>query len=223
MSDLSAIRVLSFSGSKDEWPTWNEKFLAKAKSSVIKDVLLAKVLIPNSSEVLDEKSDEGKRMLRIIDSNEMAFTELVLSIDVSSSSDKIAFGIVKNCKTKDYEDGHAGLAWEKSKKKYDPVPAPSLVKTERLFRECKLEKDEDPETWFTNLEALRLKLEVMGSFMTDDQFMIHVLNSLTNHYNLQVLLLEKQIGSKENPLNIDELKEELSLRYERLVMKTETA
>jgi hypothetical protein len=35
--------------------------------------------------------------------------------------------------------------------------------------------------------------------------------------------LEKRIGSKENPLTIDELKEELSLTYERLLMKTETA
>jgi hypothetical protein len=64
------------------------------------------------------------------------------------------------------------LSWEKLKKKYDPVFAPSLVKTERLFREYKLGKDEDPETWITNLEDLRLKLEVMGSFMTDDQFMV---------------------------------------------------
>jgi len=32
-----------------------------------------------------------------------AFTDLILSIDVSSSSGKIAFGILKNCKAKDYE------------------------------------------------------------------------------------------------------------------------
>jgi antitoxin component HigA of HigAB toxin-antitoxin module len=94
-----------------------------------------------------------------------------------------------------------------------------LVKTERLFRESKLGKDEDPKTWITNLEDLRLKLEVMGSFMTDDQFMVQVLNSLMNDYELQMLLLEKWIGSKENQLNIDELKEELSLKYERLLMK----
>jgi hypothetical protein len=98
-----------------------------------------------------------------------------------------------------------------------------LVKTERLFRECKLGKDEDPKTWIKNLEDLRLKLEVMGSFMTYDQFMVHVLNSLTNDDKLQMLLLEKRIGSKENPLTIDELKEDLSLRYERLLMKAETA
>jgi hypothetical protein len=83
---------------------------------------------------LDEKTDEGKRMMGIIDLNETAFTKLVLSNDVSSSIGKIAFGIVKNCKTKDYEDCCAGLAWEKLKKKYNPVSAPSLVKTERLFR-----------------------------------------------------------------------------------------
>jgi hypothetical protein len=97
---------------------------------------LGKILIPKYSEVFDEKTDEGERMLRIIDLNEMAFTELVLAIDLSSSSGKIAFGIVKSCKTKDYRDGHAGFDWEKLKKKYVPVSAPSLVKTDRLFREC---------------------------------------------------------------------------------------
>jgi hypothetical protein len=64
------------------------------------------------------------------------------------------------------------LEWEKLKKKYDPISAPSLVKTERTFRESKLSKDEDPDIWITNLEDLRIKLEVMGSSMTDEQFMI---------------------------------------------------
>jgi hypothetical protein len=32
-----------------------------------------------------------------------------------------------------------------------------------------------------------------------------------------------RIGNKDNPLTIDELKEELSIRYERLLIKTETA
>jgi hypothetical protein len=56
----------------------------------------------------------------------------------------------------------------------------------------------------------------MGSFMTYDHFMVQVLNSLTSDYELQMLLLEKWIGSKENPLTIDESEEDLSLRYERL-------
>jgi hypothetical protein len=194
-----------------------------AKRSGIKYVLLGKVLIPMSSELFDEKTDEGKRMLRIIDLNEMAFTDLVLSIDVSISSNEIAFGIVKRFKAKDNEDGHAGLDCENLKKKYDPIYAPSFVKTERLFRKCKLAKDEDPKTLITIFGGLRLKLEVICLFMTDDKFMIQILNSSMNEYKLQMLLLEKRIGSKENQLTIDELKEELILRYERLLMKTETA
>jgi gag-polypeptide of LTR copia-type len=80
------------------------------------------------------------------------------------------------------EDGNAALAWEKLKKKYDPISVPWLVKTERTFRESKLSKDEDPDVWITNLEDLLIKLEVMGSSMTDEQFMIQILNSLTEEY-----------------------------------------
>jgi hypothetical protein len=143
MTDFSAIRVLNFSGRKEEWPSWNEKFLAKAKRSGIKDLLLGKVEIPTSLDVIDEKTEEGKKLLRIADLNEIAFIELILSIDVSNSNGKIAFGIVKSCKSKEFEDGNAALAWDKVKKKYDPISASSLVKTEKMFRESRLGKNED--------------------------------------------------------------------------------
>ena len=47
--------------------------------------------------------------------------------------------------------------------------------------------------------------------MTDDQFMIHVLKNLTSEYELQMVLLEKRNGNKANPLEGDELREELNL------------
>jgi hypothetical protein len=147
MTEFSAIPVLNFSGRKEEWPSWSEKFLAKAKRSWIKDVLLGKVEFPTSLEVIDEKTEEGKRLLCFTDLNEIAFTELILSIDVSNSNGKIALGIVKSCKTKEFEDGNVALAGGKLKKKYGCVSAPSLVKTERMFRESRLGKNEDPEIW----------------------------------------------------------------------------
>ena len=60
MSDLSPIRVLHFSGRKEEWPTWSEKFLAKAKPSGIKDVFLWKLQIPKSSEEFEDKTRRKK-------------------------------------------------------------------------------------------------------------------------------------------------------------------
>jgi hypothetical protein len=66
----------------------------------------------------------------------------------------------------------------KVKEEISPVSATSLVETERLLKECKLGKDEEPETWITSLENLSLKLEVTGSFMTDDQFMVQFLKTI---------------------------------------------
>ena len=222
MSDISAIRVLNFTGKKEEWSTWSEKFLAKARRSGIKDVLLGKVSIPKTNEEINEKTDEGKIMMKIFDLNELAYTELILSIDVRTSSGKVAFNMVKGCKNKDYTEGNAAMAWERLKNKYEPTSAPSLVKTERLFRQSSLSKNEDPDAWITTLEEFRMKLEDMGSAMTDDQFMIHVLNNLTSDYELQMVLLEKRIGNKENPLEVDELREELNLRFERLSTQNES-
>jgi hypothetical protein len=61
-------------------------------NSGIKAVLLGKVEIPPSLDVIDEKTEEGKRLTNL---NEIAFTELILFIDVSISNGKIAFGILK--------------------------------------------------------------------------------------------------------------------------------
>ena len=194
MSEINTIRVLNFTGKKDDWSTWSGKFLAKAKRSGTKDALLGRIDIPKTLDSIDEKAEEGKRLLKALELDELAFTELVLSIDVSSSAGKTAFSIIKSCKTKNYEDGNAALAWEKLRKEYEPASAPSLLKTERVFRESKLSKDEDPEVWITSLEDSLFQLEAMGSVMTDDQFMIQVLNSLTSDYELLVKLLRSGSG-----------------------------
>ena len=88
-----------------------------------------------------------------------------------------------------------------------------------MFRESKLGKNEDPEVWINNLKDLRVKLEVKGH---DERLLVQVLNSLTGDYELQMILMEKRIGNKENPLSIDELKEDLNLRFERLSTKSES-
>jgi hypothetical protein len=79
-------------------------------------------------------SEIGKEKSKIIELNEIAYTELILSIDVKASSGKTAFNVVESCKTKVYPDGNAATAWEKLKNKNEPVSAPTLVKLEKQFR-----------------------------------------------------------------------------------------
>jgi hypothetical protein len=70
----------------------------------------------------------------------MDYTELILSIDIRSSTGKVVFSIIKGCKSRDYNDGNSALTWDKLKKKFGLVSAPSLVKIERDFSQSKLEK-----------------------------------------------------------------------------------
>jgi hypothetical protein len=214
MSDQSAIRVLTFSGLKEDWSIWSERFLAKAKRHGYKDVLLGKQEIPKSDETFDERTAEGRAKSKIVELNELAYSELVLSMDVKKATGKVAFQIIRGCKTKEYEDRNAAVAWERLKNKYQPTSAPSLVKLECAFRKSVLKDNQDPGEWITHLEEMRMQLEEMGSVLSDDQFLVHVLNNLTEDYDLQVALLETRVGSTSQPLTIDEIREKLDLQFE---------
>jgi hypothetical protein len=131
MTDLSTIRVIPFQGKSDEWPTWSEKFLAKARRYGFKDLLLGKVKVPRTDEDYDMESEEGKKSTIAADMNELAYTELILSIDDKTNSGKVAFNLVNGCKNKDYADGNASMAWERLKNKFETSSAPSLVKLEK--------------------------------------------------------------------------------------------
>ena len=52
--------------------------------------------------------------------------------------------------------------------------------------------------------------------MTDEQFMIHILNNLTSEYMMDISKPEDRIGSKDNPLDIEDMQEALSLTFERM-------
>jgi hypothetical protein len=59
--------------------------------------------IPKSDEKFDEFLVIGKKLSRTIELNEIAYTELILSINVNA---KTAFNIVRWHKSKDYPDGN---------------------------------------------------------------------------------------------------------------------
>jgi hypothetical protein len=77
----------------------------------------------------------------------------------------------------------------------------------------------DPDAYIGHLEDLRAQMAEMGSEMTDDQFMMHVTNNLTSEYENQVNNNKKRIGHDNDPIDIEELRDELSLRFERLHLK----
>jgi hypothetical protein len=98
------IRILAFSGKKDEWPIWCEKFFTKAKRSGFKDMLLGKINISKSGDEINRKTEERKALMKNANRSEMAYTELIHLIDVRRSNGKVVFIIIKGCKSRKYTD-----------------------------------------------------------------------------------------------------------------------
>jgi hypothetical protein len=61
-----------------------------------------------------------------------------------------------------------------------------------------------------------MKLDELGSSISENQFILHILNNITANYDLQLAMMEKRINDKINPLTIDEIRADLNLRFERL-------
>src|SRR6056300_127745 len=101
-----AIRVITFSGKQEEWSVWEAKFLAKANRKGFKKVLLGSEKVPKDDELnADVTSSERKEQERIREANEMAYEELLLSIEGTSKTGRVAFNLVKLSKTKDLKEG----------------------------------------------------------------------------------------------------------------------
>jgi hypothetical protein len=108
-NNFSSLRVAPFDGKKKEWITFEEKFLARAKHKGYKDVLMGKLIIPTDDLVLDPVYNEG--FIKNRDMNELAYSDLILLMDTTESTGRVAFNIIKGSKMTDYLDGNAEVAW----------------------------------------------------------------------------------------------------------------
>jgi CRISPR/Cas system-associated endoribonuclease Cas2 len=61
-----------------------------------------------------------------------------------------------------------------------------------------------------------MRLEELGSSISDNQFILHILNNMTEDYDLQLAMMEKIVTDKSNPVTIYKIRDNLNLRFERL-------
>ncbi len=68
-------------------------------------------LAESSSSVSD------KKILKLGGLNKLAYEDIVLSINCTTSSGKVAFSLIMNCKSDDFPEENCKLAWERLVKK----------------------------------------------------------------------------------------------------------
>ena len=225
MSDLKSIRVIEFSGRTTDWEGWSEKFLARAKRKGYKKLLVGKETVPKVSAYADAEGKDdatSKKIVKLGDANEEAFEDVILSINHTTKQGKVAFSLVKNCKTSDYPEGNCKLAWDRLVAKYAPKAAPSLLKLKKQFANSKLgDAETHPDEWITELESLRNDMDKisLSAKMTDQDFMIHVLNNLPVEYDVVLDGMESRLmlpDGDANKLTIEDVRDKLNNRFERM-------
>ena len=121
-----SIKIIPFSGKKEDWDIWEEKFLARASRKGYRRITeVDETDIPEEGIPEQELSLEECSIRR---GNKLFYEDLILSIDSSENSGKIAFRLVKSCKTIRQPQGSAVLAWKRLKEKYAARTAPTLVR-----------------------------------------------------------------------------------------------
>jgi hypothetical protein len=144
-----------------------------------------------------------------------------LSIDHGTKQGKVAFSLIKNCKSSDYLEGNCKLAWDRLIAKYAPKTAPSLLKLKKQFANSSLKNEVYPEEWITELESLRNDMDSirLSSKMNDQDFMIHILNNLPEAYDVILDGMESRLmlpDSDPNKLTIENIRDKLNNRFERI-------
>jgi hypothetical protein len=123
-------------------------------------------------------------------------------------------------KTKELKNGSAALAWKKLCQKYATKSISALLALEEEFTNSKLSKKADPEEWITNLEDLRIQMELQDyNGMTDKDFFMHILNNVPGDYEIVINDLEKRLGDVDDPLTTEEIQTRLKTKYLKMYPK----
>ena len=206
--DEKTIRILQFSSKDEDRRMWSAKFMAKAKLKGFYEILKGTKKAPNDSVAKD--NEENKKLANM---NDKAYNELVLScVDETSSS------IVDGAKTSELAKGDVKLAWNELKLRFEPETGTELVRLKREYNGLQMKANEDPDDYLTRLDNYRNKMKraPFHHIIRDQDFFIHVLNTLPKEYKSVVEALERKLG--KGTLTMTKVKSKLRSKYARVKM-----
>ena len=219
VSGEGTIKVIPFSGNKRDWPIWSEKFLARGDVKGYKDILTGKVKVTSDEDYDSMEAGAPKTKAKALRKlNKDAFIDMLLSITADTETGRIAFQVVKGSKTKELSDGDARAAWKKLNSKFESTRAPNRLLLKEKFINSRLKSARsDPDVWITQLEDLQVQINnAREGSITEEDLMEHILGNLPSVYDIEVHTLRKRLDDLQDPLTLEELREELCLKFEMM-------
>jgi hypothetical protein len=110
----TSVKLILFSGKKGDWDAWYFGFEACVVMYRYDGILNGDDTVPTVAQynaIRPDTTDKGeKEKLRLYRANSMAFSHLVMSMDLSKDATKVAISLLRACKTDQYPTNTA-MAW----------------------------------------------------------------------------------------------------------------
>ena len=221
--EVKVQKIIKFSGETEDWAVWKAKFLARARRLKYKVILTGDLQVPNDEDckIVMAKSDklakeEKETCMKNRALNEEAYEDLLFAMPGDTDKGRVVFNIVHQEKDGDFEEGDSRAAWVKLLKKFEPDTAPNRLIIKDELRNIKQQKFEDPEEFVTKVESKALEYKKAGGKWDDDDTLEHVCYNINWPYKAAVRPLKKRIGAAKDPLDMQELLEDLRIEFAEL-------
>jgi hypothetical protein len=166
----STLRLITFSGKKDDWEQWNKKTLSLCRRGKYRRSLTTNLA---AIYALETDDDEKEKLAKV---NADTYDHLMLSLNGTE------FGIVSNAISKEFPQGDANAAWKLLFDKFEPSEKEDLAKIEQDWASCHMvDKDFDNiDDWFHAISPLQERLRAIDEqyIKKDFQVLAHLFNGL---------------------------------------------
>ena len=145
---------------------------------------------PADDAPIDETTTDGKHQLELRKLHRRAYYELTMSMDLKTIEGRTAFRLVRNSTSKDFPAGDAKEAWVRLREEYESGTATAQIELKRKFHGAMMRPTQNPTTFISNLANIPERMEGLGIQISDEDFMLQILDSLPREYeNLSSLSL----------------------------------
>ena len=132
------------------------------------------------------------------------------------STEGISFTIVENAVSEELPSGDLKKAWERLERRWNPKTREDKVEVYTKFLNYKLENTRQrPMDWIAFLEKKRSELMNTGHIMSDETFITHLLNSLSQTVCEGAILVKKD-KLRKNILEIAEIEQILEDKFQAM-------
>ena len=75
------VRTTKVNGTKEDWPSWKQKFLTRSKNKGYRNILNGKMKVPDGIKIINDSTEEGKEEWKPRKTNDDAYEGIIFSIE----------------------------------------------------------------------------------------------------------------------------------------------